>query len=589
MVKKVYEGLAMIVVASLILVACAPTTPEVVKPTAPEKSQEAATQVAASPVVSEVTPAPSLTVEQAPHFHGTVVVGDWQEPKGLIYKIFAQAHTTSILKSIYYRPINLNENQELVPEMLVEVPTVANGGISPDYKTITLKFKPGFKWHDGVPVTSADFKFTWEFILNPDTMVQSKTGWDQIESIDLPDELTAVLHFREPYLPFVEGELLEPLMPKHLLEGVRDPGSSDYARNPVGNGPFIFKEWIPGDRLVVEANPEAPIPPKLERIIFKFVPDVNTIIALLRVGDIDVAWDLRETNIPEIQRMEHVEAILVPGVAIERYHFNMRDPNDLSKPHPLFSDINVRKAIALGTDRFTVVDSVLGGYGKVAVSDMDNTPWFNKQLKPYPYDPEEAKRILDEAGWVDSDGDGIREKDGVRLSFKHSATAGNQVRENMQVFFQANLKEIGIEMLIQNYPPATLFGGCADGGIWGTSAFDMIGFANKASGLDWPSQFPEDYLCENVTDCQNNPSGANSYGYCFPELDEYLYCIMSELDPDNRMDCIMKVQQFLYDNYFPLYIYDRLDIYAVAKRVKGIKPTPFGSHDWNYVDWYVQE
>ena len=136
-------------------------------------------------------------------FKGTVVVGEWQEPKGLIGPIFYQAHTYAIINSMYYAPLALNENDELEPEMLAETPTLENGGISADGKTYTLKFKDGFKWHDGQPVTSADFKFTWEFIMNPDTKAQTTAGWNKVELIDTPDELTAVIHMREPYAPFV--------------------------------------------------------------------------------------------------------------------------------------------------------------------------------------------------------------------------------------------------------------------------------------------------------------------------------------------------------------------------------------------------
>jgi peptide/nickel transport system substrate-binding protein len=240
-------------------------------------------------------------------------------------------------------------------------------------------------------------------------------------------------------------------------------------------------------------------------------------------------------------------------------------------------------------DRFSAVDKILNGFGEVATGDMDNSPWENEDIEPHPYDPEEARRVLEEAGWVDTDGDGIREKDGRRLSFKHSTTSGNQVRENLQVFFQSNLEDIGVEMIIENYPPATLFGGCADDGIWGTSAFDMIGFTVGASDLAWPSQYPSEYLCENITDCEDNPSGANAYGYCFEEFDESLYCILEELDPDKRRECIMDVQEFCHEHYFPLYVYSRLDIYGVADRVGGIDPTPFGGHSYNYTDWYVKD
>jgi peptide/nickel transport system substrate-binding protein len=489
---------------------------------------------------------------------------------------------------MYYAPLALNDQDELVAEMLAEVPTLENGGISEDGKTYTLKFKEGFAWHDGPPVTSADFKFTWEFIMNPDTKAQTTAGWNKIESIDTPDELTAVINMREPYAPFVPTTLALPILPKHALEGVPDPGNSEFARNPIGNGPFMFKEWIPGDRLVVVANPNAPIPAKLESIIFKFVPDINTLIALLRTGDVDLGYELPENQIPEMENIENVTVSAIPGVAIERYYFNLRDPNDLTKPHPIFSDINVRKALSMGMDRFTVVENILQGYGQVAVTELDNTAWFNEELEPVPYDPEAAKQMLDEAGWTVG-ADGIREKDGLRLSFKHSMTTGDPIRENMQVFFQQNLADIGAEMIIDNYPAATLYGSCADNGIFGKSAFDMMGFTNFPPGIDITAEWSDFFLTSTVKDCETNPAGTNSWGFSDPAVDEALECSVTELDPDKRVACIKEAQKLIYDQYVTLYTYDTLNIIAYHNRVQGLKPTVFGWHHYNYHEWSVAE
>ena len=576
--KKLSVMVAVLMTVSLILSACATPTAEVVEKVVTQEVEKVVTQE----VEKVVTATPAPTVPE-----GTIVVGVWQEPKGLIWNIFYEAHTNDILDSMYYAPVALDENDELIPELLEELPTTQNGGISEDGKTLTLKFKDGFKWHDGEPVTSEDFKFTWQFVIDPNTMSQVSAGWDQIESVDTPDELTAVVHLQEPYVPFVPAALSFPILPKHALEGVPDPGNSEFAQNPIGNGPFMFQEWVRGDHITVVANPEAPIPPKAEKIIFKFVPDVNTLVALIRTGDVDVAYDLREAQIPEILKMKDVDLFLVPGVAVERYYFNLRDREDLTKPHPIFSDIRVRKAVAMAMDRFTAVETVLKGYGQVGVTEIDNHPWFNEALEPVPYDPEAAKALLDEAGWVDTDGDGIRDKDGVPLSFGHSTTSGNQVRENLQIWFQQNLKDIGVEMIIENYPAATLFGGCATDGVFGTCDFDMMGFTNKPASIDLVQEWADFFLCDSIKDCETNPAGSNAWGFCDEEADEALKCAGSELDPDKRVACIKEAQKLIYDEYVALYVYDRVDIYSANKRVEGVNPTVFGSFTWNYVDWAV--
>jgi len=391
---------------------------------------------------------------------------------------------------------------------------------------------------------------------------------------------------KESYVPFVASTLVFPILPKHALEGVKDPGNSDFARAPLGNGPFIFKEWIPGDRIVVEANPNAPIPPKVAEIIFKFVPDMNTLLAMLRTGDVDVAYDLRETQIPEIVKMQNVTVTALPGLSIERYYFNLRDPKDLTKPHPIFSDINVRKAIMMGMDRWSAVSGILGGYGEVAVTELDNHPWANTDLQAVPYDPEGAKKLLDEAGWVPGP-DGIRVKDGVRLSFRNSTTAGNQVRENLQLLFQQNLKDIGVEMTIDNYQSAVFFGGCATDGVFGTGNFDIMGFTNRPASIDLAQEWSDFFLTSSIKDCATNPAGSNAWGYSNPKLDEEMNCALNELDSAKRIECIKAAQKTIYDDYFVLYIYDRLDVYAVSNRVTGVNPTVFGGHSYSYTNWQV--
>jgi peptide/nickel transport system substrate-binding protein len=595
--KKLSAALILVMVFTLLLSACGATPePEVVEveKVVTQVVQETVKEtviVEGTPEVVEREVEVEKVVTATPEPmqpEGTVVVGVWQEPSGLIWNIFYEAHTNDILDSMYYAPVALDENDELIPELLTEIPTVENGGISEDGLTYTLKFKDGVKWHDGEPVTAEDFAFTWQFIIDPATMSQVSIGWDSIDSVDIPDPLTAVVNLKETYVPFVASVLAFPILPQHALEGVADPGNSDFARNPIGNGSYMFQEWVPGDRITVVANPDALKPPKVETIIFKLVPDMNTLIALLRTGDVDIAYDLRELQIAEVLKMPGVEPFVVPGVSIERYYFNLRDPEDLTQPHPIFSDINVRKAIAMGMDRFTAVSSILQGYGEVAVTELDNHPWFNEELEPMPYDPEAAMALLDEAGWVDSDGDGIRDKDGAPLSFGHSTTSGNQVRENLQVFFQQNLKDIGVDMQIENYPASSLFGGCPDG-IFGTSNFDMMGFTNKPASIDMAQEWTDFFLCGSIKDCETNPAGSNAWGYCNEEGNELLRCAVSETDPDKRLACIKDAQAVIYDDIPALYVYDRLDVYAANERISGFNPTVFGSWTWNYEDWSVNE
>jgi peptide/nickel transport system substrate-binding protein len=520
---------------------------------------------------------------------GTVVVGVYQEPNSLNFLLtggpisFASMQLTPLFESM----IRYNAAGEMEPRLLTEIPTVENGGVSEDGITYTLRFTPGVTWHDGTPVTANDFRFTWEWIMDPANQAQATAGWAEIESVDVPDDLTAVVTLKGMYLPFVSEALgWNPLLPQHVQSEMT---TEEFGRAPVGNGPFRFVEWVPGDHLTYERYEEYFRPEKalLDRLIFKVLPDRNTVIAQAKTGDIQIGVDYTEAQIPEMENVPGVQLIISPSQIYERYHFTMVTREDPSVPHPIFGDKTVRQAIVHAIDRQTIIDQILFGRTEIAKNELDNTPFENTEIEPLAFDPDEARRLLDEAGWVPG-ADGIREKDGQRFSFTHGTTSGNQTRETIQALVQANLKDVGVEMTIANQPASRFFGGFNDGGGWLDRTLDMVGFTNGLSSSD-PNLRPF-WHTESIPTVEK-PNGFNHSGLSNPDLDQLLDDQLTELDAAKRTELLKQAQQIIHDEVPMVPMYDRVTINSVSERVKGVEMSPFGAITglvWNVENWSIE-
>jgi peptide/nickel transport system substrate-binding protein len=519
---------------------------------------------------------------------GVVVVGVYQEPNSLNFLLTGGpiSFASMQLSPLFEPMIRYNAEGVQEPRLLTEIPTVENGGVSEDGLTYTLTFVPGVIWHDGTPFTANDFRFTWEWIMDPKNQAQATAGWAEIDAVDVPDDLTAVVTLKGMYLPFVSEALgWNPLLPEHVQSTMT---TEEFGRAPVGNGPFKFVEWVPGDHITFERNDAYYREEKalLDRLIFKVVPDRNTVIAQAKTGDIQIGVDYTEAQIPEMENVPGVTLLINPSQIYERYHFTMVTRDDATVPHPIFGDKNVRLALTHALDRQTIIDQILFGRTEIARNELDNTPYENTDITPYAFDPELAKQLLDEAGWVPG-ADGIREKEGVRLSFSHGTTSGNQTRETIQALAQANFKDVGAEMTIANQPASKFFGGFNDGGGWLDRTLDMVGFTNGLSSSD-PNLRPF-WHTESIPTA-DKPGGFNHSGLSNPDLDQLLDDQLTELDDAKRTELLQQAQQIIHDEVPMIPMYDRVTINSVSERVKGVQVSPFGSITglvWNVADWSI--
>ena len=525
-----------------------------------------------------------------PRRGGGVTIGIWQEPVTLLWPRHATPYAMSMLvmSAINEPLLAVRPDLEYEPRLLAEVPTLENGGISPDGKTYTLRLRPGLRWQDGRPVTMHDFVFTWKWILDPKNGAVYRRGWETISRIDVsPDGLTATVKLSDVYAPFVDNVLAHAfLLPEHYLTRV---GDRHFSRNPLGNGPFQFVEWVSGSHVIVERNPNywQRGKPYLDRIVFKVLPDRTVMLAQARTGEIQIGVNYSEAQLADLQQLRSAKLLIQYPPFVERWLFNTRDPSDPTKPHPIFSDVRARQAVILATDRPQMIATVLRGTTTVGVNMLMQTRWFNKALQPYPYDPKRAMQILDEAGWIPGP-DGIRVKNGIRFSFTHSTTAGDPTRGAMQAIMQQNLADVGIEMKIQNYPPPRFFGSWATGSILYRRQFDMAGHSNGLTSLD-PDLYTWWHSSSIASD--QNPAGFNFTGWSSPEVDNLLEQVNRTVDPARRKALLDRVQEILHNEYLVMVMFNRQLLYSVHPSIQGINPNhvqAFVGFMWNVADWWVE-
>ena len=521
---------------------------------------------------------------------GTLVIGLQQEPASLIFAEYAIP-----VSAQYYIPLLMNEplvkvdhEFNMVPGLLAEVPTTENGGISEDYRVYTLTLRPDLVWDDGEPITMNDLAYTQSWLTNPDNNAAATHGWEQVESIDVSDDgLTAVVTLTEPNVFWMSDAVIGMgILPEHAMEasGTRD----NFNAAPVGNGPFKFVEWALGDHITFERNDlYFRGPSYLDRVIVRVIPDSNAYVAQAIAGDFQIGLGYDETAVPQLEDADTLEVILTNWPFVERILLNQTIPGELDTPHPILSDINVRKALIYSIDKQIIVDSLFGGINELAVNQLQGTRWFNEDLVPYPYNPDESRRLLDEAGWVDEDGDGIREKDGQRLSLSYSTTAGNRTREAIQAIVQQNAADVGIELTIDNYPPPAFFGGF-NGVLFGR----RYELGQHGNGIFTFAPNMAFWWHSDSIPTAERPFGSSATGWSDPHVDELLDEFAAGVDDERGREILNEVQQIIYDAYVWIPLYQRAVVFTVANNVTNVNPTVYGSTAglfWEPYNWAIEQ
>ena len=477
---------------------------------------------------------------------------------------------------------NFDENNTAYPYLVTEMPTFENGGISPDGLTITLHLRDDIKWSDNKPITSEDFKFSWAMTIDPKNTVNSTYPEDQVTSIDTPDEQTVVLHFGAPVAAW--QNLFTGIIPAHILQSVYDADgtldNAEWNNNPtVGCGPYNFAKWESGSyALFVRNDNYFDKPAKIDEIFIRFVPDDTAQTAALVAGDADLGTFIPYSEVPKLK-----EAGVVLMTESSGYNEGMFVQVSKEFSHPAMLDVNVRKAIAMSIDFDSFNRDINLGLVKTPGSFWDGLPYYNNPpVEPYPYDPEGAKALLDAAGWIDSNGDGTRDKDGIEFVIQHGTTT-REVRQEFQAVAQQQLADVGIKLEIFNYDFDIFWGGYADGGPAYSGELDLQEWSDAPTGFPDPDIYY--WLCSELPSA-DNPSGANSFYLCDEELDALIQEQAAQLDPAERQKTISKINQIFHDKVYWIGIWQDPDVWAVNSHLTGVKfsgVSPF----FNITEWDV--
>jgi len=406
---------------------------------------------------------------------GRLVIGMQQEPEILNEAVNSMVASVYACNLIFSKFVKYNDRMELVPDLIEETPTVANGGISRDYLTYTYHIRKNARWHDGAAVTSHDAKFSYEVMMHPDINVETRQGWDVVDRVETPDSHTVVFHLREIYANFV-GDCFydESVLPAHLLRGALGSGfqNAEFHRHPVGSGPFVFKEWVSGSHFIVRANADYyGTGPWLDEIVIKFIPDGNALVMQLETGEIMAIDNAPNTALGLLQRMRGVRLFRNPALFNEHLDFNCENP--------ILRDGLVRRALALATDRAEISDKIYEGVWLPAWGDdHPRSPYYTSAVETLnAFDPARAARLLAAAGWVDRDGDGIREKNGAPLKLIVSTTTGNLNRERTEMVLKEQYRRLGVDLGVRNYTPSELYASYDEGGILRRGSYDIALYA----------------------------------------------------------------------------------------------------------------
>jgi len=455
-----------------------------------------------------------------------------------------------------------------VPELATEVPTQQNGGISKDGKTITFHLRRGVKWSDGVPFSADDVVFSTKQVLNPANNIASLDGWDLIKKIDEPDKFTVVYHLSKPYSSFgvtffSTGGSNPAVMPEHLLRGLPNLNNAPYNSLPVGIGPFKYESWRRGDSVVMVRDPnyfrgQA----KLARIVFKIVPDRNTVVEQLRTHELD-AW------IP-VSPHFYPQALAIPGIvgdSIPSYTF---DHIDFNLTHPVFRDKAVREALRYAINRQEIIDKVQNGLYLLSETPVSIASLYYLNLPRVPFDIAKANALLDADGWKRGP-DGIRVRNGQRLSLTFASSAGSPDTDIEIELIRGWWKQLGVDFIVKRYQASQFFATIANGGIVYGGKFDAVIFG-------WGGDPNEDL--SNLYACYRfPPDGQDDMRWCDPSATAAMDRAKESYDFAVRKAAIDAVQRAVYDQVPTIVVDERKQLAAYNADLRNWHPNSVAPFD----------
>lgn len=505
-------------------------------------------------------PAPKVekakeVIDDGKPVHGDMIVdASIGDASNLIPMLAGDASSHAIAGLIMNGLLRYNPKWELEGEL------AESWDVSEDGKKITFHLRKDVKWHDGAPFTSADVMFGYKTIISPDIPTAYAEDYLQVSKAEAPDDYTFIVYYDKPFAPALGSWASSiPVLPKHLLEG-KDITKSELSRHPIGTGPYKFVEWKTQERIILEANPDYfEGEPWIKRYVFRVIPDTATQFLELKAGGIDQMsltpiQYLKQTGTQEFKENFYKFKFLANGYTYLGYNLT-RD---------LFKDVRVRRALTHAINKKEIIEGALLGLGRPATGPYKPGVWaYNPNVMKYEYSPEKAKKLLAEAGWKDTDGDGILDKNGKKFEFTIVTNQGNNQRKKAGEIIQRRLQDVGISVKLRVLEWASF----------------IKEFINKrefdATILGWAlSPEPDQYDIWHSS--KTGESEFNFVTFKNDEVDALLEKGRRTFDIEERKKAYFRIQEILADEqpYTFLYVGEALPV--VNARVHGIESYPTG-------------
>jgi len=521
---------------------------------------------AVSPAPEAASASEPAAASGGPRVGGELVIGSIQEPDSLNPWLTGLTVGLEVEAMIYDSLTRVDPAGIHLPALAAEVPSLENGGISADLLTYTYKLRDDVTWHDGAPFTADDVVFTYEAIANPEVNARSRTGFELIEAVEAVDAHTVRFTLNQPSAVFLETWGYRGILPKHIFEN-EDLNTSEYNRAPtVGTGPYKFVEWASGDRIVVERNENYYRDGGyIDRIVYRIIPSSDTLLTLLETGEIDLRFSINAEQVPLVRDLDAYEVFATPAHAY--FHFTINNAD------PILGDKRVRQALTHGLNKQVIADTVLQGLVQPHGSPVAQPSWvYVDHNDRFPFDQAAAAALLEEAGWVLGD-DGIRTKDGQRLTLDLLNIAGDSERLQIVQLAQAMWKEIGVEVNISQVDAPTFVAAMTEQNY--QFAYGFWGFSVDPSGYN------ERWL---------SSSAGHWLNYDNPEVDQLLLDALQIVDREERKAKYVEFQDIVVEDATNIWVYNRVFFDAVKPRLQGFVPSASSSTNmWNVHEWWLQD
>jgi peptide/nickel transport system substrate-binding protein len=509
---------------------------------------------------------------------GTVVISVGGDPDILFPPLSSTVTARAVTEQTYDHQADIEPGLKTVGDAGFEPRLAKSWTWAPDSLSIEFHLDPRARWHDGSPVRASDVAFTHALYKDSATASPTAPLIASIDSVTTPDSLTAVFWYgkRSP-MQFYEAAIPMVILPEHALKGLRGQAlrTSELARAPLGSGQFRFVRWSAGSNIEVAADTaNYHGRPRIDRVIWSIAPDPRTVFTRLLGGDSDVLEQISAVDLPQLAGHSEIRTVLLPGLVYHFVLFNLRDPRNRARPHPLFGDRALRRALTMAVDRRRTVQSVYDSLAAAAIGPTVRAyPTTDTTLRQIPYSLDGARRLLDSLGWRVTGGDSVRRRNGRPLEFTLSVPNVSQARISMAVIIQDQLRQAGAKVNIDRLAIPSFVD------LEKRRAFDAVfhGWQVDAS----PGGIRQTWGTGGTK------SGGTNYGsYSNPTFDAGVDTALSEMDLNARRAHFKRAYQTIIDDAPAIWMAEPKMMMAINRRIRtpALRPDAW----WTSIgEWWI--